>query len=289
MLVFFLVATSWILSPSGSINSRIRADKVTATALAHAKEALIGRAAADNNRPGSLPCPDTDDDGKADGDFGYCSASVGRLPWATLDLPDPRDGDGNRLWYALADELRDNEDAYAINPSLSLGLSVDGIQNIAAIVFSSGPPLTGQNSRPSNDVADYLDGPNKTGGPYISGPSSTSFNDKLLAISREQLFNVVNRRIIGLLRIRLNKYYNDEANNYSYPEVNSDLKTALTPYFDILNIDDVKAKKLLEDNDWYSVTNHVPETNRKKTTLSISTPPTISCAITPTQMSCTYP
>ena len=30
------------------------------------KEALIGRAAADINRPGSLPCPDVNDDGIAE-------------------------------------------------------------------------------------------------------------------------------------------------------------------------------------------------------------------------------
>src|SRR5258706_14542187 len=44
----------------------IERDKVTAAALAQASTALIGRAAADANRPGSLPCPDTNNDGIAE-------------------------------------------------------------------------------------------------------------------------------------------------------------------------------------------------------------------------------
>src|SRR5215813_8083879 len=63
----------------------IESDKKTAAALKQARDALIGRAAADQTIPGSLPCPDTDDDGSAELFAGnQCPAYLGRLPWRTL-------------------------------------------------------------------------------------------------------------------------------------------------------------------------------------------------------------
>src|ERR1700675_860066 len=84
-------------------------DQKTTAALAQAKDALIGRAASDNNRPGSLPCPDTNNDGSAELFVGNnCPSYIGRLPWRTLGLPDLRDSSGERLWYALSSTLRDH-------------------------------------------------------------------------------------------------------------------------------------------------------------------------------------
>lgn len=282
MLIFFFASMSWLLSQTDVLRGRGHADQTTSGALAQAKEALIGRATIDVNRPGSLPCPDTDDDGKANGDFGFCSASIAWLPWKTLDLPDLRDGEGNRLWYTLADELRDNDDAPQINPTLALGLSLDGATNIAAIAFSAGPPLAGQDGRPSNDIDDYLDGANKDGGPYISGPVSSTFNDKTVAISRDQLFGIVNRQVLGLLNTGLEKYYT--ANADRYPVDGADLKTALDTHLD------TSVKDMLDKNGWYAITNYTPAPNRKSATLSITVSPATSCAITPGQKpSCTNP
>ena len=116
MLLVFLAGASWMLAQSGSMEGRNQLDKVTASAMAQAKEALIGRAATDNNRPGSLTCPDVDNDGVANGDFGNCDALVGRFPWKTLDVPELLDGNGERLWYALSFNLRDHNSSPAINP-----------------------------------------------------------------------------------------------------------------------------------------------------------------------------
>lgn len=85
-------------------------EQQTALALAQARDALIGFAVASSGRPGDLPCPDLDNDGSADAVPG-CSASssrIGRLPWRTLDLPDLRDGNGERLWYAVSDNFKNN-------------------------------------------------------------------------------------------------------------------------------------------------------------------------------------
>ena len=300
MLIFFMASMSWLLSQADALRARARADQTTAAALAQAREALIGRAVADKERPGSLPCPDFDNDGEATN--GSCSVTVGRLPWRTLGLPDLRDGHGNRLWYVLASELQDNDDApeVDINPKLALGLSLDGKENIAAIVFSAGPPLTGQNGRPaSNEVKDYLDGANKVDGTknYVSGPTSTSFNDKAIAISREQLFKIVNRGVLGLVGAELNSYY---ANTNSYPN-GKDLEAALTPPKDIdedslsetekkeLN----KLKKLLgmlDENEWFKIIEYTAAPDMQSATLTIDTPPKFICAIKPKQNpSCTTP
>lgn len=282
MLIFFLASASWLLSRADSLASRARADQTTSAALAQAREALIGRAAIDNNRPGSLPCPDTGDDGTADGDFGNCPASVGRLPWKTLDLPDLRDGEGNHPWYALASELRDNSTAPPINPTLALDLSLDGAANIAAIVFSAGPPLAGQNGRPSNDIDDYLDSANATGGPYASGPTSSSFNDRTVVISRDQLFKVVNRAILGLLSIGLEKYYTANAN--LYPEDGVNIRTALDPHLD------AATKATLDTNGWDAITSYTATPDRQSVTLSVTVSPATTCTITPAQKPlCTNP
>ena len=84
------------------------AQRKTALALAQAKEALLGYAAQRPLRPGSFPCADINDDGlnmsPADAS---CSANVvARLPWKQLGLPDIRDGNGERLWYAVSRDFR---------------------------------------------------------------------------------------------------------------------------------------------------------------------------------------
>lgn len=86
----------------------LEADRKTAMALAQAKEALLGYAAKDGNRPGSLPCADINDDGETTlgVDFSCSSDVVARLPWKQLGIPDLRDGNGERLWYAVSPDFR---------------------------------------------------------------------------------------------------------------------------------------------------------------------------------------
>ncbi len=136
LLVFLLVlvtaASHTLLSNLNAAATIGYRDKQTARALMDAKAALIGYAASANTvpapigtlpvastcgklppydrcpRPGDLPCPDRNNDGRADfdssGDYA-CSGSgarLGRLPWRTLGLPDLRDDSGERLWYAVS-------------------------------------------------------------------------------------------------------------------------------------------------------------------------------------------
>src|SRR5688572_17822632 len=151
-----------------TIPLQARTQNRTLIALAEAKQALIGRAVADDDRPGSLPCPDavTNDadtvpnDGIADKLVaGHCPSYIGRLPWKTLGIADLRDEYGERLWYALSPKYRDDASAQPINSDTPLlpGLApfqdrlvyANTMANVlaqqaVAVIFAPGSPMGGQ-------------------------------------------------------------------------------------------------------------------------------------------------
>lgn len=203
-IVLSLSATLFITSLS-SDTANLALDRRTEEALAAAKEALIGRAARDDNRPGSLPCPDTNGDGIAESFVGNnCPAYIGRFPYKTLKTGELRDASGELLWYVLSPSLRDHSSASPINPNTPVTLTLDTIPPIpyiAAIIIAPGPPLPGQNGRPSNQISDYLDGSNADGNTnYVSGPATAAFNDKSIALLKSELFSTVSRRALGEIR-----------------------------------------------------------------------------------------
>ena len=232
------VATGAVLYVFLSPGSRRSAEeKITARALAAARDALVGRAAGDNNRPGSLPCPDLatnipginiPNDGIADLLVGNeCPSYIGRLPWRTLDLPDLRDGSGERLWYALSRVFRDDDSAQPINSDSVGTLSVTGTANFAnliAIVVAPGAVLGNQvrDSANTNSVANYLEGGNEMSGTtgFIAGALSATFNAQLLAVSSDTLIPVVEARVARDARKVLSDFFNDPANGY-FPYANA--------------------------------------------------------------------
>ena len=140
------------LSSFGFTKVRVDRDRATNEALARAKDALIAYAVSDLGRPGELPCPDVNDDGKIilgeDMVGSACTSLIGRLPWVTLGLPDLRDDAGERLWYALSNDFHANgtvplnsDTAYrAANVSLSI-IGAAPAANLVAVVFSAGATL----------------------------------------------------------------------------------------------------------------------------------------------------
>ena len=194
----------------------LETDKITNAALAQAKEALIGYAARDSNRPGSLPCPDTDNNGSAQLFAGsYCPSQVGRLPWRTLGLPDLRDGGGDRLWYAVSrDFSRNPAGAPALNTNTAGQLTISGTapaNNVIAIVFAPGLVVGSQvrDTANVNTVANYLEGGNEASGAttFTTGAVSATFNDKLLAVTTDALFSVVEMRVAREARAVLQAFY----------------------------------------------------------------------------------
>jgi hypothetical protein len=158
MLVFIvgMAATAYMVHALNSNTVKIERDKKTAAALAEAKAALIGYASGvsltGSKRPGDMPCPDTDNDGSSN----TCSGNIiGRLPWKTLGLGDLRDGNGERLWYAVSTNFKDNPRTGTLNSATNGTLTVrasdgsvinDGTtaSGAVAVVLSPGPVLTRQ-------------------------------------------------------------------------------------------------------------------------------------------------
>jgi len=189
MLVIMIIGSAAFLVSSLSTTALKNArQETTANALAQAKEALIGRAVADNNMPGSLPCPDTDDNGSAELLSGNdCPSYIGRLPWKTLGLPDLRDGSGERLWYALSTNFRDDDSARPLNSDTAGTITV---RTSAGNIINNGCSTYGLPNCPNPSASDAAFGTGavaviiapggvltRTGGATAQDRSSTGINN----------------------------------------------------------------------------------------------------------------
>jgi len=265
MLVIMIIGAAAILvSALSSSSLQIERDRTTADALAKAKAALIGRAVADITSPGSLPCPDIDDTGIAQSTVGQpggnCPNYIGRLPWKTLGLPDLRDGSGERLWYALSPNFRDYVSLNPINSDSQGTLTISGTStasNVIAIVFSPSATLSGQ-SRSSTQTAsctttgttvanslcatNYLEGSNANlstaatpNTAFQTAASSSTFNDEMINITHDALFQPVETRIAREAKKCLDAYAADSTNTYHrYPWAASDIDTSYTGSYNTL-------------------------------------------------------
>lgn len=129
----------------------------TGHALQAAKQALLGYAAqyaarTDFDVPGRLPCPETlgsigtANEGSAASNCSNSSAEIGRLPWRTLGIEQPRDGHGETLWYVLGPGFRQAP----INFATAGQLMLDGTMTLAydaqTVSFTTGATVTGNTS-----------------------------------------------------------------------------------------------------------------------------------------------
>ena len=215
---------------TGDLARQNKKGQQTADSLAKAKEALIGRAASDINRPGSLPCPDIDNDGSAESPVAYggvCPSYIGRFPWRTLGVPDLRDGSGERLWYALTANFRDHPTGGVLNSDTPGQLNIVGTapaSNVIAIVFAPGPVVGSQvrDGANQNNVTNYLEGGNETGiatNTFVTGQPTDAFNDALLPITSDALFPVVEMRVLREMRNALVVYRSNILHPY-FPGAN---------------------------------------------------------------------
>ena len=205
--VLGVAATTVVVTSLSATAVHNEQNRKTSSALALAKQALIANAASSSTRPGSLPCPDTDNDGLADPAAGACTNLIGRLPWQTLGLPDLRDSSGERLWYALSQQFSDTN---AINSTTVGELNITGTltaASTAAIVFAAGAPVNGQlrNAErlftPSQYIESYT-GPTT----FVTSDAGSSYNDQLMVITATDIFAVVDRRIAKELQNSLQAY-----------------------------------------------------------------------------------
>jgi len=250
--VLVLAGLTMLLTMLDDTTVDAKRNQKTAEALALAKEALIGYSVKNNNRPGSLPCPDRDNDGDADLLNGHiCPAYIGRVPWKTFGLSDLRDGQGERLWYALSPNFTDSlflsngttPPARVINNDTPGQIVITGsspASNVVAIIFSAGAVIGAQqrdSANPSaainNEAANFLEGENATGGvtytesflrnvdtigdvTYQTGAASLTFNDRLLAISEKDLMPPIEKRIAREAKICLDDYAASAGGKYPW-------------------------------------------------------------------------
>ena len=257
MLVILVVGIAAVLvsSLTSSTVKTARQEK-TAAALAQAKEALIGISATYTDYPGSLPCPDTNDDGTSDaGGSSECPSYIGRLPWKTLGLPDLRDAAGERLWYTLSRNVRRYNSVLPLNSETTGTLNITGAytaNNLMAIVFAPGANI-GTQSRSNSRTAfctttgntrieslcatNYLEGSNANPSPgsspnqgYQNANTGIPFNDQLISISQDQLFPTVEMRIAREAKSCLDNYATFSANKYPWAVPVSDTTSYASTY-----------------------------------------------------------
>ena len=231
-----MVLTGVLLTTArGAIDPNAQ-DRVTALALGKARDALIARAAVDSNRPGGLPCPDINNSGTA-ALGGGCPSYIGRLPWRTLGLPDLRDGAGERLWYALTPAFRAHPSGGPINSDTSGQLTVNGLtptSGVIAIVFAAGAPLGPQirDVANANTAANYLEADNANGDAvYEQQAPSPGFNDRLLAITPDMFFPLIEKRVAREARLCLQAFAATTGNRLPWAAPITDT----TNYADVAN------------------------------------------------------
>ncbi|GMQ89454.1 MAG: hypothetical protein BMS9Abin09_0940 [Gammaproteobacteria bacterium] len=187
----------------------------TAVVLGEAKAALMGFALSSQVRPGVLPCPDNTANG-GDGNSALTCTGAGnvtfRLPWKTLGLPDLRDSSGERLWYAV-DPLFSG--AAGINSDTLATQTIDGgATRYVAVIIAPGKSLPGQSRSGSqqNNILRYLEGDNANNDTVFVTAAAGNFNDQIIGITRDELMQVVERRVLKEVSDSLNTYFSE--NNY---------------------------------------------------------------------------
>ncbi|MBS1141299.1 MAG: hypothetical protein H6R13_2752 [Proteobacteria bacterium] len=237
------VGTAIFLSAWNSSNSRLAQEHKTQETLVQAKEALIAYAAsvypAGNVRPGDLPCPDTNNDGKKESSCGNANGStgqavrLGRLPWKSLGLADLRDASGERLWYAVSNNFKENTRHLPLNSDTTGTIQVADssgniIPDVIAVIIAPGPPLQRLNdaaiqdrspaveNNPANyldetateDNADFTDsGTNGfVGGIVRDAQGRILVNDSMILITYTDLMPLLEKQVASTVLNCLNTY-----------------------------------------------------------------------------------
>jgi hypothetical protein len=181
------------------------------------------------------------DDGSAELFAGNaCPSYIGRLPWKTLGLPDLRDESGERLWYALSPNYRDNAAVEPLNSAKPGQIAVAGTQpaaGLVALIIAPGTAVAragaaaaqtrgctvGVNcdanlactlgvATPKCNPVNYLEtsgGIDNADGDfnYASAVESESFNDRHLEISVDDIMSLVEKRAGRELSTKLRAHF----------------------------------------------------------------------------------
>jgi len=225
LLVFVAMAASaFLVERLEGVAERTRngQERQTLARLAQARAALIAYAATypDNINPdfgpGFLPCPDTSDSGNPNPPCG--PGALGRLPWRELGLSDLRDASGERLWYAVSDNFRNNPKVAPMNSDTPGQLTLDGVDGVVAVIMAPGPVVGGQDrAADPADPANYLEDDNAApaDGRFVSRAVG-EFNDRVAAVSHAHLMAAVERRVLGEATVAVRTYMAENDDTYPW-------------------------------------------------------------------------
>ncbi len=264
LVIMVMGAATFLVSSLNNTALQTKRDEISADALAQAKEALISYAASvtltpsGSKRPGDLPCPDTNNDGLAEPSCGNASGStgqnlrLGRLPWKTLGLPDLRDSSGERLWYAVSNNFKNNTRTALLNSDTQGTITV--FASAGNILYDGGASGTGavaviiapgdilqrtdqstpqdRSSAGINNPQNYLDiALGEDNANFVDGSPTNGFiqgrikdnngniilNDQLLVITQDNIMRAIQKRVASEVKQCLNEYAKDPQNKGRYP------------------------------------------------------------------------
>lgn len=216
-LLLGIVSMAVLLSSLSSTDAATQQAIKTQLALKEAKEAVLGYILLDSGatmKPGSIACPDQDNDNDSDfydyaGDCKYGIYTY-RFPGKQFRTGELRDSANEKLWYAISPAFR----AGAPEPLNSLTpatLQIDGQGEYVAAVIAPGAPLAGQSRTDPTVRTHFLEQGNATGTqlttPATVPPSDQlNFNDRLIGISHKEWEDTVVRRVVSELTAKLKDY-----------------------------------------------------------------------------------
>ena len=238
LVILIMGGSAMLLNTLNSTTPRLARDKVTADALAQAKEALIGFAVTYGNTyignvHGYLPCPDPgglSSEGVMDASCGTKNISqIGRFPWKELNLPPLRDSTGECLWYAVTGTYKYQPPTDLMNwdnYGQLLGYASDGTlftqaeNKVVAVVIAPGPPIAGQNHSSSGTpvcggnytVSNYLDNDTLhainnadiSSGKYIQPHEHRDVNGNVTLTVNDQMLFITQSDIFNAIKRRNN-------------------------------------------------------------------------------------
>lgn len=208
-----------------------------AQVLAQASKALLAYAsepfgltncAQNCPRPGDLPCPDLNNDGAAEISCNTNAALLGRLPWRTLGVGDLRDAAGERLWYAVSRNYKNNRRALPLNLDTPGGISLRAgngdlrfdasrANGVVAVVIAPMQALRRADGLQQQrhaavqlQPAHYLDiamdednanvEDNQSNG-LIQSAAGSAFNDVLLPVTASAMHHAMQQRVLRELAV----------------------------------------------------------------------------------------
>ena len=219
--------------------------------LREAKQALLQFAynypQFNDEGPGRLPCPDSDNDGLPNLTAPTCQ-SVGRFPWAEpeLNFYDVRDASNERLWYAVSSAFYNLGGGPIVNSASTGTITVqdrsgavlyNGAANgVAAVIIAPGPPIDrngvlqnrpGDVNNPVNyldlfgavDNADFVNG---TPNGFVTGPivdlntGTLLVNDQMILVTTEEIREMAEKATLQAYRNALREYLADTGGQYPW-------------------------------------------------------------------------